>query len=97
MHYKDIPKQKIKDVCHTMVLCEHRLQKEDSNRTCITLAGGHIKYPGDLGTPTGSLDLVNMIINSVLSRCNALGVVEVVVQVEVYSCKTFPSHSMVRV
>ena len=22
MHYKDIPTQKIKDVCHTMVLCE---------------------------------------------------------------------------
>ena len=35
------------------------------------MAGGHIKYPGDLGTPTGSLNLVKMIINSVLSRRNA--------------------------
>ena len=35
------------------------------------MAGGHIKYPGDLGTPTGSLDLVKMIINSALSRRNS--------------------------
>ena len=71
MHYHDIPKYKLKDVCHTMLVCEYRPQKEDPNRTHITVAGGHIKYPGDLGTPTGSLELVKIIINSVLSRCNA--------------------------
>ena len=54
-----------------MVVCEYRPQKEEPNRTRITLVGGHIKYPGDLGTPTGSLDLVKMIINSVLYRRNA--------------------------
>ena len=54
-----------------MVVCEYRPQKEDPNRTRITVTGVHIKYPGDLGTPTGSLDLVKMIINSVLSRSNA--------------------------
>ena len=54
-----------------MVVCEYRPKKEDPNCTRITLAGGHIKYPGDLGTPTGSLDLVKTIINSVLSRRNA--------------------------
>ena len=27
MQYKDIPKHKIKDVCHTMVFCEYRPQK----------------------------------------------------------------------
>ena len=70
VHYKDIPKQKIKDVCPTIVVCEYCPQKEDPNRTRITLAGGHIKYPGDLGTLTGSLELVKIIINSVLSRRN---------------------------
>ena len=54
-----------------MVVCEYRPQKEDLNLTRITLAGGQIKYTGDLGTPTGSLELVKMIINSVLSRHNA--------------------------
>ena len=71
MHYKDIPKHKIKDVRHTMVVCEYFPQKEDPNCTRIALAGGFIKYPGDLGTPTGFLDLVKMIINGVLSRRNA--------------------------
>ena len=70
MHYKDIPKHKIKDVRHTMVVCEYLPQKEYPNRTRITLAGGRIKYPGDLGTPTVTLELVKIIINSVLSRRN---------------------------
>ena len=35
------------------------------------MTGVHIKYPGDLGTPTGSLDMVKMIINSIISRRNA--------------------------
>ena len=70
MNYKDILKHKIKDVYHTMVVFEYRPQKEYPNRTCITLVGGHIKYPGDLGTPTGSLNLVRIIINIVLSRQN---------------------------
>ena len=54
-----------------MVVFEYRPQKEDPNLTRITWAGGHIKYPGDLGIPTGSLDLVKMIIKSVISRRNA--------------------------
>ena len=54
-----------------MLVYEDRPQKEDPNCNRITLSGGHIKYPGDLGTPTGSLELVKMIINSVLSRYNA--------------------------
>ena len=50
-----------------MVVCEVFPQKEDPQRTCIIIAGNHIYYPGDFGTPTGSLELVKMIINSVLS------------------------------
>ena len=53
-----------------MVVCEYCPQKEDPNCTHITVAGGHIKHPGDLGTPTGSLDLVKIIINSVISIRN---------------------------
>ena len=54
-----------------MVVCEVRPQKEDPNQTCITVAGSRICYPGDIGMPTGSLDLVNLMINSVLSCRNA--------------------------
>ena len=54
-----------------MVVCEVRPQKEDPNRTCITVVGSRICYPGNIGTSTGYLDLVKLIINSVLSCCNA--------------------------
>ena len=54
-----------------MVVCEYLPQKEDPNCTRITVAGGHIKYPGDFGTSTGSLDLVKMIIHCVLkTQCS---------------------------
>ena len=54
-----------------MVFCELKPHKEDPNRTRITVSGSQIYYPVDVGTPTGSLDLVKLIINSVLSRHNA--------------------------
>ena len=50
---------------------EVKPHKEDPNCTCITVAGSQICYPGYVGTPTGSLHLIKLIINSVLSRCNA--------------------------
>ena len=53
-----------------MVVCEVKSHKEDPNQTCINVAGSQICYPGDVGTPTCSLDVVKLVINSVLSRCN---------------------------
>ena len=55
-----------------MVVCKVKHHKEDPNRTRITVTGSQICYPRDVGTPTGSLNLVKIIINSVLSRRNAL-------------------------
>jgi hypothetical protein len=37
----------------------------------ITIGSNNITYPGDVGTPTGSIELVKLLINSVLSQCNA--------------------------
>ena len=37
------------------------------NRTRITIGGNRICYPGDTGTKTGSLELVKLVLNSVLS------------------------------
>ena len=53
-----------------MVACEFKPHKEDPKRTRITVTGSQICYPVDVGTPTGSLDLFKLIINSVLSLCN---------------------------
>ena len=54
-----------------MVVSEVRPPKVEPYRTRITSAGGHIKYPGDVSTPIGSLDLVKLMISSVLFRRNA--------------------------
>ena len=58
------------DVTYTRVVCEVRPTKEDPNRTRITIGGNRICYPGDTGTKTGSLELVKLLLNSVLSRPN---------------------------
>ena len=69
--YDDIPSNKMSDIFHTRVVCEYFPDKDDPNRTRITLAGGHICVPYDVSTPTGSVELVKMMIKSVLSRQNA--------------------------
>ena len=54
-----------------MVVCEVKPHKEYPNRMRITVAGSQICYPRDVGIPTGSINLVKLIINSVLSHRNA--------------------------
>ena len=69
--FSDISQDRRYEICPTMVVCEVKSHKEDPNRTRITVAGSQISYPGNVGTPTGSLDLVKLIINRVLSHRNA--------------------------
>ena len=71
IHYNDIPPDRRSDVTYTRVVCEVRPQKEDPNRTRITIGGNRICYPGDTGTKTGSLELVKLQLNSVLSTPQA--------------------------
>ena len=70
IQYNDIPLYFRKDITYTKVVCEVQPQKSDPNRNCITIGGNRICYPGDIGTPTCSLELVKIIINRVLSRLN---------------------------
>ena len=69
--FEDIPRDRQKESFRSMVVFEVKPQKEYSNRTRITAASGRIYYPINIGTPTGSIDLVKITINSVLSCCNA--------------------------
>ena len=69
--YDNIPKHRRKEVCYTRVVCDYRPTKDDPYRTRITIAGTNIDYPGDVATPTGSLELVKLMVNSVLSRPGA--------------------------
>jgi hypothetical protein len=70
--YQDIPAHKKKEICHTMVVCEVRPEKDDPNCTRITMIGGNcICYPGNIGTNTASLKLVKLLLNSALSQKGA--------------------------
>ena len=53
------------------MVCEYRPNKDNPNRTRIIFSGGHILVPFDVPTPTGSLELFKLMINSILSRPNA--------------------------
>ena len=66
IRFNNIPFEKQKHICHTRVVCEYRPDKDDPIRTHITIAGGHILVPFDGSTPTGSLELVKLMINSVI-------------------------------
>ncbi len=54
-----------------MVVCEVRPEKDNPNRTRITIGGSRICFPGDVGTNTASLELFKVLLNSVLSRKGA--------------------------
>jgi hypothetical protein len=69
--YNDIPLHKRKEICHTMVVCKVRPEKDNPDRTRITIGGNRICYPGNVGTNTASLKLVKLLLNSILSRKGA--------------------------
>ena len=66
--FENIPKDRVKEICYTPVVCEIRPGKKYPNRTRITACGTNVFYPGDVGTNTASLELFKLMINIVLSR-----------------------------
>jgi len=69
--YNAIPKDHRNEITFTKVVCSVRPDKADPNRTRITIGGNRISYPHDVGIPTGSLELLKILINSILSTPNA--------------------------
>ena len=69
--YEDIPQHKQSQICHTKVVCDIRPDKDDPNRTRITIGANRICYHRDVGTNTASLELIKLVLNSVLSRKGA--------------------------
>ena len=65
--YEDVNSDILKEVTYTKVVCELRPQKDNPNRTQITIGGKKYIFPGNVATPIASLKLTNTIINSVLS------------------------------
>ena len=67
IRYKDIPVDCRNKITYTKVVCKYRAHKEDTNRMQITIVGNRVFYPRDVGTPTGSLEPVKLVIKSVIS------------------------------
>ena len=51
--------------------CEVKPRTDDPNQTRITIGGYHICFPCDVSTPIGSLELVELLFNSILLRRGA--------------------------
>ncbi len=70
--YDKIPVKCHREITYSKVICKVWHEKRDNtDQTRITIGGNNIAYPGDVGTPTGSIELVKLLINSVLSHQNA--------------------------
>ena len=69
--FEDIPKDRLNKICYASVVCEVRPGKKHPNRIRITICGTNVCYLGYIGTNTGSLELIKLMINSILSRAGA--------------------------
>jgi hypothetical protein len=72
IQYNKISVECRRKVASSKVVC--KVQPENGNtvdQTCITIGGNNIAYPSDVSIPTDSIKLVKLLINSVLSQCNA--------------------------
>ncbi len=67
INFPDIPLHKRKEICRTMVVNKVQSDKDNPNRTLITIGGNRICYPGNVGTNKASLELLKLLLNSVLS------------------------------
>jgi hypothetical protein len=64
---EEIPPDRLRDVTYIKFVCTVRTEKSEPNRTRATVGGNLINYPDDVGTPTASLLLVKILLNSVIS------------------------------
>ena len=69
--YEDIPLDRRRHVTYGKTVVSYRPEKDDPNRTRLTVGGNRIMYPGDVSTPTVEMMTVKMHLNSVISTKGA--------------------------
>ena len=69
--YNDIPLDRQRHIMFGKTVVTYRPEKEDPNRTYLTVDGNRISYQGDVGTPTDEMMTVKMHLNSVVSTKGA--------------------------
>ena len=71
IHKHKVPPDRWRDITNGRIVCNVRPQKEEKNRTRLTVDGSRISIPLDCGTPTASLLTVKLLLNSVISTPGA--------------------------
>jgi hypothetical protein len=69
--YEEIPLDRRRHVTYGKTVVSYRPEKEDPNRTRLTVGGNRIVYPGDVSTPTVEMMTVKMHLNSVIATKGA--------------------------
>lgn len=67
--HTDMPADKT--ATYGRIVCTHRPQKEEQNRTRLTVGGDRIHYDGDVSTPTGDITTAKLLFNSTISTPSA--------------------------
>ena len=60
-----------KTVTYARFICDYRPQKEEKERTRITVRGDRLDYQGDMSTKTAGLTTIKLLLNSVISLAGA--------------------------
>ena len=73
IHKHEIPADRLKDVTYVSMVCQVVTEKDEPNRTRITMRGNLIIFPDDIiGTPTADLLLlIKIFLDSVISTPGA--------------------------
>jgi hypothetical protein len=71
IEYNKVPIDRWKDVTYGNIVVDYRPQKEEENRTRLTVGGNLIDFPGEVSTPTADITTTKLVINSTVSTPNA--------------------------
>eukprot|EP00956_Cyclotella_meneghiniana_P001082 scaffold1265_cov38-Cyclotella_meneghiniana.AAC.9 len=71
VRYKDIPKERRKNVTYGQFVCTVRPEKKEQNRTRFVVGGNKINYPCEVAIPTTEMLVAKLLFNSVVSTPGA--------------------------
>eukprot|EP00804_Cyclotella_cryptica_P028368 CCRYP_016432-RA/>CCRYP_016432-RA protein AED:0.27 eAED:0.27 QI:0/0/0/1/1/1/2/0/586 len=71
IHKTTVPQDRWENVTYGHIVANFCPKKDDLYRTCLTVGGNCINFPGDCGTPTADMITVKIVLNSVISTKNA--------------------------
>ena len=64
IHKKNVPKGK--KIMYARCCCDIRLQKDEINRTRLTIGADRLEYDGKTSTETASLETIKIYLNSTI-------------------------------